>query len=73
MTGTMDHQLLKGKAKAGSSATTRKQSKQPRNQLTRVPRAPPLQYGQTRKFRFKAFSKEGKQWYAKHTNDKYIS
>ncbi|PHT50258.1 hypothetical protein CQW23_10005 [Capsicum baccatum] len=68
----MEPQLSKGKAKAGPSAPARKRSRLSEGQLTRVPRAPPLQRGQVRKFDFKVVRKNGKQWYTKHTDAKNI-
>lgn len=68
----MESQSSKGKAKAGPSAPARKRSRPSEGQLTRVSRAPPLQRGQVQKFGFKAVRKDGKQWYTKHTDAKYI-
>ncbi|PHU17445.1 hypothetical protein BC332_13140 [Capsicum chinense] len=68
----MEPQTSKGKAKAGPSAPARKRNRPSEGQLTRVPRAPPLQREQVRKFGFKIVRKDGKQWYFKHTDAKYI-
>ncbi|PHU29657.1 hypothetical protein BC332_01750 [Capsicum chinense] len=68
----MEPQPSKGKAKAGPSALARKRSGPYEGQMTRVPKAPPLQRGKVQKFGFKAVRKDRKQWYTKHTDAKYI-
>ncbi|PHT66079.1 hypothetical protein T459_30504 [Capsicum annuum] len=69
----MEPQQSKGKAKAGPSTLARKRSRPSEGQLTRVPRASPILRVQVQKFGFKAIRKDGKQWYTKHTDAKYIS
>ncbi|KAF3617515.1 hypothetical protein FXO38_12186 [Capsicum annuum] len=59
-------------AKEGPSSPARKRSRPSEGKLTRVPKAPPLQWRHIQKFRFKVVRKDGKQWYTKHTDAKYI-
>ncbi|PHT27520.1 hypothetical protein CQW23_32874 [Capsicum baccatum] len=68
----MESQSSKSKAKVRPSTSARKRSRPSKGKLTRVPRDPLLQRGQVQKFGFKDVQKDGKQWYTKHTNAKYI-
>ncbi|PHU17270.1 hypothetical protein BC332_12965 [Capsicum chinense] len=69
----VEPQPSKGKAKTEPLAPARKRSRPSEGQLTRVPRVPPLQRGKVQKFGFKVVRKDGKQWYTKHADSKYIS